>query len=102
VPASAIASSIASLVPEPTEKCAVCAASPSSTTLPSCQRRQRTVGKARQIERLASSRWPPSSSAKSRSQNATVSASEARSSPAARHVASVASTMKVESPRSYW
>ena len=31
---SAIASSIASLVPEPTEKCAVCAASPTSTTLP--------------------------------------------------------------------
>ncbi len=32
--ASASASSIASLVPEPMEKCAVCAASPSSTTLP--------------------------------------------------------------------
>jgi hypothetical protein len=30
--ASAIASSIASFVPEPIEKCAVCAASPMSTT----------------------------------------------------------------------
>jgi hypothetical protein len=29
-----MASSMASFVPEPTEKCAVCAASPISTTLP--------------------------------------------------------------------
>ena len=41
----AMASSMASLVPEPIEKCAVWAASPSSTTLPWCQRRLRTVGK---------------------------------------------------------
>ena len=43
--ASAIASSIASLVPEPIEKCAVCAASPSSTTFPWRQRALRTVTK---------------------------------------------------------
>ena len=53
-----MASSIASLVPDPIEKCAVCAASPSSTTLPRCQRPQRTVGNCRQTERLASSRCP--------------------------------------------
>ena len=86
--ASAIASSIASLVPEPTEKCAVCAASPTSTTLPWCQRALRMVGNARQIERFETSRWPASSSANSRSQNAIVSASSARSSPAARQVSS--------------
>ena len=65
--ASAIASSMASLVPEPTEKCAVWAASPSSTTLSQCQRAFRTVGKRRQMDRLASRRCPCSSSAKSRS-----------------------------------
>ncbi len=35
-----IASSTASLVPDPIEKCAVCAASPSNTSLPSDQRSQ--------------------------------------------------------------
>ena len=97
--ASAIASSIASLVPEPIEKCAVCAASPRSTTLPWCQRSQRTVGKLRQIERFLISRCPASSSAKSRSQNATVSSSvgsvEARRAPGLL----AASTMNVERPR---
>ena len=44
--ASASASSIASLVPEPIEKCAVCAASPSSTTLPCRQVSLRTVCEA--------------------------------------------------------
>ena len=42
---SEIASSIASLVPEPIEKCAVCAASPSSTTFPWRQNALRTVTK---------------------------------------------------------
>ncbi len=99
-PASAIASSIASLVPEPIEKCAVWAASPSSTTLPKCQRSQVTVGKRRQIERLASSGWPESQGANSRSQVATVSASPASSKPARRQVSSWHSTIQVERPPS--
>ena len=45
-------SSIASLVPEPMEKCAVALASPMSTTLSATHRSQRMVGKLRQIERL--------------------------------------------------
>ena len=53
---------MASLVPEPMEKCAVCAASPSSTTLPSRQVPQRTVAKLSQRELLASSACPSSTS----------------------------------------
>ena len=56
--ASAIASSIASLVPEPIEKCAVALASPSSTMLSLTQRLLRIIGKLRHIERLVSSGWP--------------------------------------------
>jgi hypothetical protein len=54
--ASEIASSMASLVPDPIEKCAVCAASPSRTT---CSRRQnglRTVTKLIQRVRFSISR----------------------------------------------
>ena len=61
---SAIASSIASLVPEPMEKCAVALASPTSTTLSITQVALRMVGKLRHSDRLAISRWPASSSAK--------------------------------------
>ena len=50
--ASAIESSIASFVPEPIEKCAVCAASPSRTTLPSCHVSFVTFGKSSQSERF--------------------------------------------------
>ncbi len=53
--ASAIASSIASLVPEPIEKCAVALASPSSTMLSLTQRLLRIIGKLRHIERLVRS-----------------------------------------------
>ena len=56
--ASAIASSIASLVPEPIEKCAVALASPSSTMLSLTQRLLRIIGKLRHIERLVSSGCP--------------------------------------------
>ena len=63
--ASASASSIASLVPEPIEKCAVCAASPSSTTLPWRQRSLRTVVKLIHRELLASTSCPSSTSANS-------------------------------------
>ena len=51
--ASASASSMASLVPEPMEKCAVCAASPSRTTLPLRQFWQRSVPKLIHFELLA-------------------------------------------------
>jgi len=46
---------MASLVPEPIEKCAVCAASPSSTTLPSRQVRHLTVLKVVHRELFATS-----------------------------------------------
>ena len=51
--ASEIASSIASLVPDPIEKCAVCAASPSSTTFPRRQNGLRTVTKLIQRVRFS-------------------------------------------------
>ena len=54
------------------------------------------------MDRLETSGCPSSSSVKSRSQNAMVSASLALSIPAARQVVSRASTMKVEKPGSYW
>ena len=57
-PASAIPSSIASRVPDPTEKCAVWAASPISTTLPADQRSFAMVGNRRHSERFAISGWP--------------------------------------------
>src|SRR6266581_967895 len=47
-----MASSIASLVPEPMEKCAVAFASPIRTTLSATQRSQRMFGKLRQTDRL--------------------------------------------------
>ncbi len=63
--ASASASSMASLVPEPIEKCAVCAASPISTTLPWRQVSLRTVRKLSQLELFANTRWPSRRSANS-------------------------------------
>ena len=68
--ARASASSIASLVPEPIEKCAVCAASPRMTTAlcrrPVCtQCSLRTVVKLIQRELLARTSWPSSTSANS-------------------------------------
>ena len=59
------ASSIASLVPEPIEKCAVCAASPSSTTLSCTQCSLRTVVKLIQRELFAITSCPSSTSANS-------------------------------------
>ena len=51
--ASEIASSIASLVPLPIEKCAVCAASPSRTTFSRRQNGLRTVTKLIQRVRFS-------------------------------------------------
>ena len=47
-----MASSMASFVPEPTEKCAVWAASPTRTTFSCDQRSFRTIGKFRQSDRF--------------------------------------------------
>jgi hypothetical protein len=96
------------LVPEPIEKCAVCAASPSSTTFSWCQAALRTVTKLIQREWLPISRWPSSASANSSSQNAMPAASlspgasvSPRSSPARRQVSSDVSTMNVLSVLPY-
>ena len=79
---------MASFVPEPIEKCAVWAASPSSTTLPRCQLALRTSRKLVHNERLVISRWPRSSSANSASQADSDSASSIASKPNRRHVGS--------------
>src|SRR5579884_108728 len=87
-------------------KCAVCAASPTSTRLPSNQRALLTCTNAihgfARCAALLISRWPPRYGANSRSQNASDSAVLARSSPAARHVSSRHSTITVPSARSNW
>ncbi len=86
---------MASLVPEPMEKWAVWAASPSRTTLPWCQVRLLTVVKPIQRERLPTSGWPSSSAANSSSHQRMLAASSAWSSPARRQDAWSHSTMKV-------
>ena len=86
---------MASFVPEPIEKCAVWAASPSSTTLPRCQLSLRTSRKLVHSERLLMSRWPCSSSANSASQACSDSASSIASKPSRRHVCSGHSTIHV-------
>ncbi len=65
--ASAMASSIASFVPDPIQKCAVCAESPSSTTFPACHAAHFSVAKPIHFELFGSSRQPCNTSAKSRS-----------------------------------
>ena len=98
-----MASSIASLVPEPIEKCAVCAASPSRTTLPVCHRSHLTrtnesQGCARWCGgRLASSGWPPSHGANIASHAAIVPSMSSRSQPALRHDSGSHSTMNADS-----
>ena len=99
------ASSIASLVPEPIEKCAVCAASPSRTTLSCTQCSLRTVVKLIQRELFAITSCPSSTSANSSriwsidfwsdSPGAHDAVGVARRSPAASHTAEVISTMNV-------
>ena len=98
------ASSIASLVPEPIEKCAVCAASPSSTTLSCTQCSLRMVVKLIQRELFAITSCPSSTSANSSrilsidfwSDSPGAQARSAYSpNPAASQTADVISTMKV-------
>ena len=98
---------MASFVPEPMEKCAVCAASPSSTTFPARHDSQRTVPKLIQRELLARSGFPSSRSAKisPTAAMAPVSlspgANEPDSNPARRQTESCISTMNVDPVASY-
>ena len=96
-----IASSIASLVPEPMEKWAVDFASPSSTTLPIVARALRIAGKRRQLERLVISLCPARSSANTPSRKRADSASDIPSSPARSKVSAVVSNIQVDWPGSY-
>jgi hypothetical protein len=108
--ASSIASSNASLVPDPIEKCAVCAASPISTTGPRrswcTQDRHTTRGnrihceEPRRWRALDISGWPSRWRANSCSQKAMDCSFSIWSSPAARQTRSGVSTMKVEVSRS--
>src|SRR3954453_5177836 len=88
-----IASSMASLVPEPIEKGAGGAAAPSRTRFSWRQDALRTVVKLIHCDLLAISRWPSSTSANSSEQ---AWGGSARSAPARRHLSSVVSTMNVE------
>ena len=106
---SAIASSTASFVAEPIEKCAVCAASPSSTMLSWNQRSTFTVGKLSHLELFASSWWPSSSSREQLLQDRDAlqvavprlgGRGREASKPARRQTSSRISTMKVDSPSS--
>ena len=105
-----MASSRARRVPDPIEKWAVWAASPTRTTscspalggftcLPlatrQCHDRLRTVTKVRHSDSLDRSRCSPSQGAKRSWQKARLSASLIVSSPAERHAASGDSTMNV-------
>ena len=89
---------MASLVPEPIEKCAVALASPIRTVLSAVQRSQRMVGKLRQIERLVISLWPSSSSANTFSMKAAEPASSSAARPARWNVSGSVSKIQVERP----
>src|SRR6266849_3317724 len=92
---SAIASSIASLVPEPIEKCAVALASPTSTTRSMTQVALRMLGKLRHSERLAMSLCPSSSSAKMRSSARSKCGSSILSKPQRSQVSALVSMIQV-------
>ena len=101
---------MASLVPEPMEKCAVCAASPSSTTLPRRQRSLRTVAKLTHRELFSSTEWPsrmsPNSSRtrpadRSSDWPGASSPPASAAKPARRHTLSFISTMNVLAFASY-
>ena len=102
-----MALSSASFEPEPTEKCAVAAASPSSTMFLWLQRSHSTRLKLSQAEprrwrAFDINLWPPRLRAKIFSQAAIVSSVVIRSKPARRQVSSEHSTMKVAVSASNW
>ena len=93
---------MASLVPEPIEKCAVALASPTSTALPFTQVRLMMFGKLRHSERFAISGWPSSCSAKTCSSTGSMACSESLSKPKLSHVSWFISMTQVERFASYW
>ena len=93
---------MASLVPEPIEKCAVAFASPTSTALSRTQVLLTMFGKLRHSERFRISGWPSSSAAKTRSSTGSISVSLIASKPKLRQVASSVSITQVERSASYW
>ena len=102
-----MALSSASLVPDPTEKCAVAAASPISTMFSCDQVSHSTRGKLshadpRRWRALVIRRLPSRYLAKMRSQVAMVSSWLMRSKPNLRQVASEHSTMNVAVSASNW
>src|ERR1700722_13454716 len=99
--------SMASLVPDPMEKCAVAAASPISTTLRYDHFSQRTRGKFNQAEpRMCVAfeirGWPPRYFAKIRSQARQDSSWLIAPKPKFCHVVSEHSTMNVAVSASNW
>ena len=96
---SAIASSNASRVPEPIEKCPVRSASPIRTTgtdeKRATQFRFDSSGNCRQMDLFDTSGWPPRSGANTRSQYARDASSVIVSKPALSQVGASHSTTKV-------
>src|ERR1700733_11466151 len=96
---------MASLVPDPIEKCAVCAASPNKTTRSERHERFRTVTKLIHLELLANTDRPCNADANVSRQNWTPASSETpgarepagtESNPARRQTSSPISTMNVD------
>ncbi len=83
------------------EKCAVALASPTSTTLSITQVALRMLGKLRHCERLAMSRWPPSSSANRASSARNICASSIVSKPERSQVSAPVSMIQVLASFSY-
>ena len=92
---NAIASSSASRVPDPMEKCAVCAASPRMARLPLIQRSHHSRGNTRQLDLLVINGVPCSVSLKISAHSAALSASLIPSNPAASNAARPHSTINV-------
>src|SRR5260370_1196113 len=92
---NSIASSIASFVPEPIEKCAVCKASPSKTTFSKDHRPFFTNTKLIHFELFESNRQPSRSFAKKAPRNSRVCSSVISTNPAFSHVRGSHSTINV-------
>jgi len=92
---------MASLVPEPIEKCAEDLASPRRTRLPRTQRALRIIGKLRHSERLVLTLWPCRNQPKISSMRRADCASSMPSRPARRKVSGSVSKTQVEAPGSY-
>src|SRR6266550_6025746 len=98
---SAIASSIASRVPEPMEKCAECKASPISTIFLNDQRSFQIQGKLRHTDLFDTRESPSSVDANTCSQMAFDCSTVLSAKPQRCHVAKSHSTRKVLMPGEY-